>query len=80
MTQDQDYPAFPDFLRIPQAERAAAWKGRKLTRQGSGFRAAPTKIEEATTRQLRKELERAEEAKKAARFAALRELRTRDHA
>jgi len=72
-----DYPDVPDYLRIPQAERTAAWKGRKLTKQGSGFRAATTKIEEATTRRLRKELERTEEAKKAARFAALRELRTR---
>lgn len=69
------YPDIPDYLRIPQAERNAAWKGRKLTRQGSGFKPAPTKIEEAATRQLRKELERAEEAKKAARFAALRAMR-----
>ena len=38
----------PDFLRIPQAERNASWKGRKLTRQGSAFKSAPTRQEEAT--------------------------------
>jgi hypothetical protein len=71
------YPDFPDFLRIPQAERYAAWRGRKLTTQGSGFKAAVSKAEEAATRQLRKELDAREEAKKTARFAALRELRAR---
>jgi len=69
MTED-----FPDFLRIPQDERRAAWRGRKLTRQGSAFRDKPTKVEEAATRQLRKELEAAEAAKKEARFARLKEL------
>lgn len=67
----------PVFLIIPQAERRAAWKGRKLTVQGSGFKAALTKVEEVATQQLRKELAKADEAKKAARFAALRELRAR---
>ncbi len=65
----------PDFLRITQAERNAAWKGRKLTRQGSAFREKPTKVEEAATRKLRKELEAAEAAKQGARFARLKELR-----
>lgn len=65
----------PDFLRIPQDQRRAAWKGRKLTKQGSQFRPAPSKTEEAATRQLRKELATAEEAKKAERFARLKELR-----
>ena len=65
----------PDFLRIPQDERRAAWRGRKLTKQGSGFRAKTTKVEETATRQLRKELAAAEAAKKAARFARLKELR-----
>jgi hypothetical protein len=64
----------PNFLRIPQDERRAAWKGRKLTRQGSAFKVRQTKVEEAATRQLRKELEAAEAAKKAARFARLKEL------
>jgi hypothetical protein len=64
----------PDFLRIPADVRRAAWRGRKLTKQGTSFRPV-TKTEEAATRQLRKELEAAEAAKKAARFARLKELR-----
>jgi hypothetical protein len=71
------FPDLPLFLRIPQADRASVWKGRKLTQQGSAFRAAPTKVEEAATRQLRREIEAAEAAKREARFAALRELRAR---
>lgn len=71
------FPDLPDCLRIPQAERKAAWKGRKLTQQGSNFKAKPTKVEEAATRKLRKEIEAAEAAKREARFAALRELRGR---
>jgi hypothetical protein len=64
----------PAFLKIPAAERAAAWMGRKLTAQGSNFRHKPTKVEEAATRQLRRELEAAEKAKREERFAMLREL------
>ena len=64
----------PDFLRIPADVRREAWKGRKLTKQGAMFRAPPSKQEEAATRQLRKELAAAEEAKKAERFARLKEL------
>lgn len=64
----------PDFLRIPASVRREAWKGRKLTKQGSMFRAPPTKQEEAATRQLRKELAAAEEAKKVERFARLKEM------
>jgi hypothetical protein len=64
----------PAFLKIPQADRATAWEGRKLTRQGSNFRHKPTKVEEAATRQLRRELEAAEKAKRETRFAMLREL------
>jgi len=67
----------PAFLRLSQEERRAAWKGRRLTVQGSAFKVKTTKVEEAATRQLRREIEKAEEAKKAARFAALRELRNR---
>ena len=63
----------PDFLRIPANVRRDAWKGRKLTKQGTSFRPV-TKTEEAATRQLRKELEAAEAAKKAARFARLKEM------
>ncbi len=68
--------AIPDFLRVTPEEairRRQYWKGRKLTIQGSTFRPA-TKVEEAATKKLRKELEAAEIAKKAARFAALKEL------
>jgi len=68
-----DYPELPDFCRIPQAERKAAWKGRKLTRQGSMF-VKPTKAEDAATRKLRREIEAAEVAKKVARFARLKEM------
>lgn len=60
-------------ISIPAAERAAAWKGRKLTRQGSGFKAKPTKVEEAATRALRREIEKQESEKRAARIMALRE-------
>ena len=52
----------PDFLRIPQGERRAAWAGRKPTKQGSMFKVKQTKVEEAATRQLRRELAAAEEA------------------
>ena len=71
------FPELPAFLRIAQDERRAAWKGRKLTKQGAGFKAPVTKVEEAATRQLRKELEAELAAKREARFAALRELRNR---
>jgi cation transport regulator ChaC len=64
----------PTFLRIPQEERKAAWRGRKLTTQGTSFR-VPAKHEEAATRKLRREIEEAEAAKKAARFEYLRSLR-----
>ena len=63
----------PAFLRIPQEVRREAWKGRKLTRQGSGFKAKPTKVEEAATRALRREIEKQEAEKRAARIMALRE-------
>ena len=68
------YEDLPDFLRIPADVRRAAWKGRKLTKQGAMFRAPPTKIEEAATRKLRRQLEEAETVKKAARFARLKEM------
>jgi hypothetical protein len=76
-----DYPDLPDFLKIHMThaewleQHKANWKGRKLTRQGSSFKAPPSKVEEAATRALRRELERQEEEKKAQRFARLRELR-----
>ena len=70
-----DLPDIPLFLRIPQAERNAAWKGRRLTKQGSNFGKLVKKDEDPATRQLRREMEKAEARKKAERFARLRELR-----
>jgi hypothetical protein len=64
----------PAFLQIPQSERREAWKGRRLTVQGSNFKNKLTKTEEAATKQLRREIAAAEEEKKAARFAALKEM------
>lgn len=61
------------IVSIPQSERAAAWKGRKLTKQGSRFKVERTREEEAATRRLRREIEAQEKAKREARFAALRE-------
>jgi hypothetical protein len=72
-----DLPDIPAFLIIPQEERNASWKGRKLTKQGANFKNQPSKVEEAATRTLRKELEAAEQAKKEARFAALKDLKKR---
>lgn len=59
----------PDFLRIPQDERRAAWKGRRLTRQGAGFR-PETRPEEPATRALRREIEAHERAKAKAKAEA----------
>lgn len=61
----------PDFLRIPQAERRAAWKGRRLTKVT--FSPKITRNEDATTRAFRKEMEKQAAAKKAERFKLLRE-------
>lgn len=70
----EDDLMLPDFLRIPASVRREAWKGRKLTKQGAMFRAPPSRTEEAATRALRRELAAAEEAKKAERFARLKDL------
>jgi len=70
-----DYPDLPNFLRIPQAERDSAWKGRKLTK--ITIMAPPPKDEDPATRKLRKEIEAQEKAKREERFARLRELRNR---
>ncbi len=63
----------PDFLRIPQEQRRAAWRGRKLTSPRD--QKVPAKDEDAATKALRRETAVAEEAKKAARFARLNELK-----
>lgn len=67
----------PDFLRIPQDERRAAWKGRKLTRQGTRFRPAPRAEEPATRamRAMRREIEAQERAKAKAKIIARRDKR-----
>lgn len=61
------------LISIPAAERAAAWKGRKLSKQGCRFKVERTREEEAATRKLRREIEAAEKAKREARLAILRE-------
>lgn len=58
---------------IPQDERRAAWKGVRLTKQGSRFKVERTREEEAATRKLRREVEAQEKAKRERRFAELRE-------
>jgi hypothetical protein len=68
-----DFPDLPDYLRIDQATRKAAWKGHKLTKQGSFFKDKP-KEEDPATRKLRREIEAQEAAKKEERFARLKEL------
>jgi membrane protein involved in colicin uptake len=66
---------FPEQLLIEPDQRREAWKGRKLTTP----RPEPVarKDEDPTTKALRKELAKAEEAKKAERFARLKELKER---
>lgn len=70
--------AIPDFLRISPEARRAEWKGRKLTRQGSAFKAKPTRIEEVATRKLRLEIEAAERAKAKAKAEERKEKREAD--
>jgi len=65
-------PDLPDFLRISAEDRAAAWKGRKLTKQGAGFRRLDV-AEERERNRLQREYDRFREEQKRARLAALRE-------
>lgn len=62
----------PAFLRLSQEERRTAWKGRKLTVQGSGFRRLDKK-EEALRKRLQREYDEQKAAKAAERLKALRE-------
>lgn len=68
------------LISIPAAERAAAWKGRRLTVQGSGFKPG-RRPEEPATRALRRQIARAEAAldavKREERRARAQELRER---
>ena len=68
----------PDIFRIPPDVRRTSWKGRKLTRQGSAFKAKPTKIEEAATRALRREIEARERANAKAKAEERKEQREAD--
>lgn len=68
----------PEIFRIPPDVRRASWKGRKLSRQGSAFKSKPTKIEEAATRALRREIEAQERAKAKAKAEAQKEKREAD--
>lgn len=64
----------PQEAILDPAERKAAWAGRKLTKVRD--LKAPRKNEDPATRALRKEMARAEERKKAERFARLKQLKT----
>lgn len=66
------FPDIPDFLRIPQVERRAAWVGRKLTRQGARFGKLDA-AEERERKRLQREYDREQERKKKERFAAFLE-------
>lgn len=62
------------LITIPQDERAAAWKGRRFTRQGAGFRTIDA-AEERQRNKLRREYEREQEKKRKERFEAFLESR-----
>ena len=62
----------PDFLRIPQDQRRAAWKGRKLTKVKMDIDRIK-KNEDATTRAFRRQIEKQERDKKQAALQRLRE-------
>jgi hypothetical protein len=66
-----DFPELPDFLRIPQADRNALWRGRKLTKPKKWV--APPKDEDPSTRRFRREMEKQAADKKAAAIVRLRE-------
>ena len=61
----------PDFLRIPQAERRAAWAGRKLTKVK--FSTKVTKDEDASTRAFRRVMEKKAAEEKREKIRLLRE-------
>lgn len=62
----------PDFLRIPQEERRASWRGRKLTKLPKGS-VKIVRNEDAQTKAFRLQLEKAKKLKQAERFKMLRE-------
>lgn len=65
---------FPEAGLVPQDERRAMWKGRKLTKPKDLN--TPTKSEDPATKALRKELAEVDAKKRAERFARLKALRT----
>jgi hypothetical protein len=62
----------PDFCRISPEERAAAWRGRKLTRQGTCFGKLDAAEQRARTK-LQREYDRQQAEKRARRLQQLRE-------
>lgn len=69
-----DFPTLPDFLRITQAERNVAWKGKVVRSLGRGNVAMPKRNQMTPeARALLKDMERREKEKRDARFAELRE-------
>lgn len=65
----------PAAAIISPEERRKAWNGKRLRPTKSMSFAAPKKDEDPATKALRKELAKAEERKKAERFARLNELK-----
>jgi len=62
------------MIRLPQSERAAAWKGRKLTTQGRGFRNLDAAEQRERTK-LQREYDRQQAEKRKTRLAAFLESR-----
>jgi hypothetical protein len=68
-----DMPDLPDFLRIPQAARNAAWRGRKVRSMQAAKLKMPKKEIPADVLAFMKEEEKRRKAAMAERFAMLRE-------
>jgi len=68
------FPPLPAFCIIPQPERAAAWKGRKLTRQGSRFGGLDA-AEDRERRKLQTAYDRQQAEKRKQRLAEFLESR-----
>lgn len=62
----------PDFLRIPQDQRNAAWKGRKLTKVKMDID-RNRRDEDASTKAFRRQIEKQQRDKKQAALKRLRE-------
>ena len=77
MAFDSNAMLDPDnnLVRLPQPERAAAWRGRKLTVQGRGFRSLDA-AEERERKKLQREYDRQQAEKRRQRLAAFLESRS----